>query len=347
MKMKINLATCISAILFITSNVVFAMNEDNSEIKTKQKIIAYVNQGENCSVAMIDLKTYQVIDTIPISFDKTGCMLESVVTPKRDLLYAIEANEHGVDQYVRVFDIKTHKLVNSILVSSRPIRMPLSNIIMKPDGSHVYVSSYGSSGNDTVWDIDTRTQNASIIRMGRRSSPGAMAISSDGNKLYVATRGENSISVIDTASNTIIGTMDGADGSKIILSRDGKTLYVNWGNILWSFDTVTNKKLWEKQLPVEGGLSIAISPDNQTLYTSPYYRTAKVPGFFAINLETLAVTKLSATTNSLWGVEINDDGKIIYIADYDAGEMLAMNVDTGEIKARVSGLGHPEAIYLY
>lgn len=346
MIIKKNWAWYVGALALAASNITFAMSQDHSEIKsniTNTQTTAYINLGENCSVAMIDLKTDQLLDTIQINADKKGCILESVVTPKRDQLYAIKANEHGVDQYVQVFDTKSHTLLNSILVSSSPIRMPLSNIVMQPNGSHVYVSSYGSSGNDTVWDIDTSTQKTSMIRMGKRSTPGQMVISPDGNKLYVATRGENSISMVDTVSDTVVGVIEHVDASKMALSRDGKILYTSWADKLLAFDTATNNKLWEKQLPFEIGLSFTISPDNQTLYASSLNRA----GFFAVNLDTLAVNQLLSTTNSLWGNAVTDDGKMIYVADYDGGEMLAMNAVTGEIRARVSSLGKPETLYLY
>jgi len=344
------LAFLAGALILATTDIACAMSQDYSEAKsniTNTQTIAYVNLGENCSIAMIDLKTNQLLNTIQIGSEKNGCMLESVVTPKGDQLYAIKANEHGVDQYVQVFDIKSHALVNSILVSSKPIRMPLSNIIMHPDGSHVYVSSYGSSGNDTVWDIDTRTQNASMIRMGKRSTPGEMAISPDGSKLYVATRGENTISIVDTASGVVVDAIEGVDGAKMVLSHDGKILYANWTDELLAFDTATHKKLWKKKLPFEIGLSFTISPDNQTLYAPLSNRTSEFTGLFAVNLETLAVNKLYSTANSLWGIAVNDDGKIIYVADYDSGEMLAMNAVTGEIRARVNGLDKPESLYLF
>jgi YVTN family beta-propeller protein len=332
-------------ILFFFSIVLLVLS--NHAFSASEQTVAYVNQGGDCSVAIIDLKTHQIVDTIPIDPNSTrkSCIIESVVSPEKDRLYAIKADEHKKeDQCVYVYDLKTRALIKSIVVSEPPLKFPLANIIMTPDGSHVYVSTYGSSSRDAIWDIDTRTLEPSRIWLGSRSGPMDMLMSPDGKKLYVATRGANTITIIDTSSDTVIGTMYQADGWKMFLSRDGKTLYANWNDLLWAFDTTTYQKLWQKQLPVPTGLSPAISADYKTLYASPNH--SKLQGVFAIDIETLSLTKLNPITDTLWGVAPTLDGKWIYLSDYESGELLEMDAKTGEIKIRAGGLVKPEGLYL-
>jgi DNA-binding beta-propeller fold protein YncE len=337
--MKIKLAVA-SAVLAV-SNLAFS-----AEKSVIPEAVAYVNQGSNCSIVAIDLKTHQIIDTIPIGpKSEKSCMLNSVVIPKQDRLYAIKSHEHGIDQYVYVYNTKTHDLVSAILLSSPPLKYPLSSIVAHPEGSHVYVSSYGSSFNDTVWDINTKTLRPRPIYMGKRSGPLEMLMSPEGERLYVATRGSYSITVVDTSNESIMGEMKDADGAQMVLSRDGKTLYANWVDVLWAFDTATFQKLWRKSLPMPTGLSFAVSADNKNLYTSPHY-PAKLQGIFAINIETLDFKQLNSISDTQWGMVITQDEKLMYVTNYDGGELLAVDMMTGEIKARVSGLGKPETVYL-
>lgn len=340
----------IKKFVFIYFVIILIMTTNSAFSAGKEETIAYVNQGKTCSVAIVSLKENRILKvlTTPYSGSKS-CIIESAISSKQDRLYAVMTNEHGIDQYVHVFDLNSAKLIKSILISTPPLRFPISNLVLKPDGSHLYVSTNGSGGLDTVWDIDTATFNPRAITIPyRSSSPEDMAVSPDGKKLYVAVRaGKTSVNVIDTATDNIIGTMTDGDAAKIFLSHDGKTLYTSSSNQLIAFDTTTYEKRWEKKLPIEIGLSFVISPDDKFLYESPFNDSNHFTGVYAINLESLAVKKLSATKNTLWGFAINETGKLIYISDYDDGKLITMKTDTGEVTSRTNSLDQPETLSIF
>ena len=76
-------------------------------------------------------------------------------------------------------------------------------IAITPDGSHAYVTNYGS---DNVSVIDTAT-NTVVATVGVGSEPRGIAIMPDGSRAYVANVRSTNVSVIDTATNTVVGTV--------------------------------------------------------------------------------------------------------------------------------------------
>jgi YVTN family beta-propeller protein len=139
-----------------------------------------------------------------------------------------------------------------IAVGSSP-----SALAVSADGTRLYVANTGSG---TVSVIDTTTTaytridaNSSIfstdISVG--SSPSALAVSADGKRLYVANRGSNTVSVVDTSTYKVIDTDTGVAGVNSIavgsspsaLVLNGTRLYVaNRGsNTVSVIDTTTNK----------------------------------------------------------------------------------------------------------
>jgi YVTN family beta-propeller protein len=117
---------------------------------------------------------------------------------------------YGSSGYVSVINT-TDNNVTSIKVGVTP-----SGITVSPDGTRVYVvnSNIGWSllGNSSVSVIDTTTEQYSVIA-NVSVGWGAIGISvtPDGNKVYVSNSLNNTVSVIDTANNTLIATVPVGD----------------------------------------------------------------------------------------------------------------------------------------
>ena len=89
--------------------------------------------------------------------------------------------------------------------------------------------------------IDTSTNTVTdIIPVG---SPSGMAVSPDGELLYVTNFTTDTVSVIDTATNAVVNTIAvGRSPASLAVSPDGTHLYVvNFeGNTVSVIDTATN-----------------------------------------------------------------------------------------------------------
>ena len=105
---------------------------------------------------------------------------------------------------------------------------------LDPAGPMVYISNTDS---DTVWVVDMDSASVvAVIDVG--DDPRGIDITPDSSRVYVANRFDGSVSVIDTATNTLTQTID-LEGSGIVsatepydvvVSSDGGWLYVAMKN---------------------------------------------------------------------------------------------------------------------
>ena len=173
---------------------------------------------------------------------------------------------------VSVINTATNTSVATIPVGNGP-----STIAVTPDGAHVYVVDVGDS---TVSVIATATNTVvgSPIPVGPSIGPssnvgalisGGIAITPSGSSVYVANSGGNTVSVIATASNTVVDTIPvGSQPTGIAITPDGAHVYVaNSGDSTVSvIATATNTV---EGLPLPVGLfplGVAITPDGTHAY---------------------------------------------------------------------------------
>jgi YVTN family beta-propeller protein len=90
---------------------------------------------------------------------------------------------------------------NNTVVATIPVGSGPAGVAVTPDGSKVYVTTFGGSGG-AVSVIDTASNTVIAIPLGS-TEPFGVAVTPDGSKVYVAL---DTVSVIATASNTVIGS---------------------------------------------------------------------------------------------------------------------------------------------
>lgn len=122
------------------------------------------------------------------------------------------------DGTVSTIDTTTNEVVGEpIAVMGNP-----SALAMSVDGQALYVTDF-RYGSLTIIDFDDMSQQ--VISVGM--NPSAVVASADGTRVYVVNSGDNTVSVIDTGTRKLLGTIEvGTLPSAAAFSPDGAELYV-------------------------------------------------------------------------------------------------------------------------
>ena len=125
----------------------------------------------------------------------------------------------------------------------------------------------------------TTATNSIVAEIQVGGYPLGMAVSSDGNHVYVANDIDGTVSVIQTCSNTVIDTITVGDqtASDVAVTPDGNYLYVVDGvDKVYVIQTTTNSVIDSITVGSDPA-NVAISPDGNSVYvTSDTDRTITV-----------------------------------------------------------------------
>lgn len=123
------------------------------------------------------------------------------------------------DGTVSVIDTFTNAVIGTATVGTGAF-----GVAVGPDGSRVYVTD-GAQQGGTLTVIDGTLSVSARISVGR--VPTGVAVTPDGAHLYVANLGDNSVSVIDTASDRVIATLAvGEAPLGVTVNAQGTRVYV-------------------------------------------------------------------------------------------------------------------------
>jgi YVTN family beta-propeller protein len=216
----------------------------------------FVDDWGRNAVVVVDACTRRIVDEIPVG----GKMLGSL-NPKGTLLYETLLPTGVVDPgpgKVFVIDTRAHKVTKTFDTSIKPVASMVS-----PDGQRVYVATLS-----TVATLDARTGEQIGDQISIPGIPGWLALTPDGKKLYTANL-PSGISVIDTASNTLVTTIETPPSSApqyIAAAPDGKTVWATYaGGGVPIVSTKTDEIL--EVLPTEGmAMTDSFSPDGKRIF---------------------------------------------------------------------------------
>lgn len=188
------------------------------------------------------------------------------ITPDGRYLLVSENRLGGV---VAVIDIGTKTTVASFALGAGFI--PLG-IAVHPDGQRAYVAFANPTlmGGDVVRVFDITTMTATAVTIPVGAVPTGMAVTPDGTKLFVSNNGSSTVSVIDTATDTVTTTVAaGAAPAGLAVSPDQSRLYVvnNGSSSVSVIDVALNNVVGTVNVGAapEG---IAITPDGQRAYVA-------------------------------------------------------------------------------
>jgi uncharacterized repeat protein (TIGR01451 family) len=214
------------SVIAITTNTVIATipagNGPMGVAITPDGTKAYVADSSDNTVSVINTTTNTVIATISIG----DFPFEIAITP--DGMKAYVTN--GGSNTVGVIDTTTNTLITYIGIGA--FNFPY-DVAITPDGTQAYVTMQ----NNSVTIIDTTTDTLFLNDLPVGNVSLGVAITPDGTQAYVTNSGDNTISVIDTATYTVIATIalgipiEAIGPIAVAITPAGTKAYVaNYGN---------------------------------------------------------------------------------------------------------------------
>jgi YVTN family beta-propeller protein len=325
---------------------------------------AYVCSQNNQTVFIIDINPANVGTTYNTAIGTVTDSPQTFYAP-----YAIAITPNGntayvcnfYDNSVSIIDINpanvgsTYNTVIGTVTDQVPstFNNPYA-IAITPNGSTAYVCNFY---DNSVSIIDTNstsgTYNTVIGTVTDQvpstfNIPYAIAITPNGSTAYVCNYNNNSVSIIDTNSNsgtynTVIGTVSDQDPSTfnipggIAIAPDGNKAYVcNLdGNSLSIIDTNSTHTLTynhvinviQNSIPFVQPYGIAITPDGLTAYVTNFDGNSVSIIDIATNIVTGFVTDTDATFSNPQAIAITPNGRTAYVCNRDSNTVSVINLE--------------------
>lgn len=228
-----------------------------------------------------------------------------------------------------LYAVEPNIVVATIDVGENP-----AGIAITPDSLFAYVANNNNDsipGGDTVSVLNLTTNTVEqTIGDASFNEPYTVTINASGTKAYVTNSNSTTVTIIDLATNTVTGTIDGFDGpSGLVITPDGSFAYVNnyggpdgvgsgHGTTVRLVNLDTNTIIG---MPLTVGLApaaLAITPDGAFVYVINY-----VDG----NLGTGTISIIQTSDNSVqldaiigfsgpFAIAITPDGKYAYVTNF-------------------------------
>jgi gliding motility-associated-like protein len=167
------------------------------------------------------------------------------------------------------------------------------------------------------------------------ASPIGVAVNPDGTRVYTANQGSNTISVISTATNALLTTIQlapGAEPSGIVVSADGSRVYAaDYGTSYLSIiDAVTNTQITAVAVGSHP-FGLALSPDGSTVYTSSEDNTVCVVNTASRSL--VATINVGQVPN---GICLSPDGSMLYVTNSGDNTVSVINTATNLVISSIA-----------
>lgn len=194
----------------------------------------------------------------------------------------------------------------------------------------------------TVIDIPTRAKVAVIpLGHGCLCVNESAAVSPDGTRVYVSNFWDNSISVVDVASRSVLRTFTGVPfASSLVVSPDGTRLYVNAsiypspGYFVQVLDTSSGATVATIALNVpQSGSGLAIAPDGTRLYVTNQALNGSNVKVIDLSSNTVIATVPTPTVPR--GIDVTPNGQFAYVSVQEAHAAAAINTATNTVVATV------------
>lgn len=254
------------------------------------------------------------------------------------------------------------------VIGTIPVGYTPAGIAITPNNLFAYVANNnnnGVPGGDTVSVINIQT-NTVVQTISDPSFDQAYTITMNpaGTIAYVTNSVSSTITMISTATNTVIGTIGGFDGpSGMVITPNGATAYVNNyggpiagsgnGNTVSVVNLTTNTIVGTITVGLAPA-SLAISPNGAFVYVINY--TTGNPGTGTMSVIQTSTNTVMTTVNGFSGpfsIVITPNGRYAWITNFGSNNfspvgttVSVVNLNTYTISATIPVGTQPSGIAL-
>jgi YVTN family beta-propeller protein len=319
-------------------------------------------QPDAGAVAVIDTTTNNVVASVPVGPGANGMVVSS--DAKRAYVanygtfpsdFAQATTLSDTVSVLQLVPMPPHKnahgrrgprVVATVKVGSGPL-----GVAITPDDEEVYVTNFGQDSTlvpggvegNTVSVISTRRKKVvATVQVG--NLPAGVAIRSDGQRAYVACRGNDEVWVLDTATHSVVAIVPvQRDPANVTLTPDGHRAYVTnfSSNSVSVIDTLTNTVL-----PVPDGeaitvglvpIGLAVTPDGARVYVVNAFSNdvSVIDTTTNIRIETVAVGLGPRA------VAITPDGAYAYVTNFSSDTISVISTATNTVVDTIAVAGGP------
>jgi YVTN family beta-propeller protein len=207
------------------------------------------------------------------------------------------------------------------VIATVPIGTSGYGVAVKPSGTRVYLSGGDVSVISTISYGEIARVPAGTV---------GMAVNPSGTRVYVANINSNTVSVIDTTTNTVTATVEvGAEPFGVAINPAGTRVYVtnHSSGTVSVIDTATNTVTATVGLYFKLG-GTAVNPSGTKLYVTTEANTVSV-----IDTVTNTVTASVAVDLSPFNVAVNPSGTRAYVTTKE--NLCVIDTETNTVIARV------------
>lgn len=279
---------------------------------------AYVTVSSDGTVVPVDLATDTVGAPIPVGIDP----ISIAITPDGTTAYVVM----GLDiNGVYPINIATNTAGPPIVFPDTTNR---DGIAITPNGTAAYVVNVAGPSSNTVQVINIPANTLGVV-IPVGSAPNSIAITPDGTLAFVTNTGDNTVTVIDIATNTTpfppIALASNPMG--IAITPNGQTAYVviNGNNTVVPINIATRTTGTAIAIGSANPEKIAINPAGTIAYVTAGDGTV-TPISIPSNI---AGTTISVDPgNGLQGVAFTSDGQLALVVDNSASTVVPITVAT-------------------
>jgi DNA-binding beta-propeller fold protein YncE len=255
-------------------------------------------------------------------------------------------SSNGRRIYVTGYD-GSLSIINPIEMAAKTfVKQRSTAAVVSPDGDYIYLAHGLAVGDgSSTWISAIRADGASVALIAVDRYITGMALSRDGNRLYVASADRSAdhrggtIAVIDTANHKTVDT--------IALDETPETLAVDAEGLLY----VTHYHTNSISVVAPGsrcGIAIALDDAPVEVVARPesvFIYTANLHSVTAIDIST-AVTKSFAIGELPRRLSISADGRRLYATDFAHGTIWGLDTSDNSVVGTVAVGPHPAAVAL-